>query len=113
LNSPVEYGGGDNIIAGLMGSNCGIEYLRALIRYGADINHENDYGKTALHKAAQDKNENNVRVLIELGADKSIIDYQKSTPKDYWPEMFIKLESEELLNSLHGEITGGMGKRRM
>ena len=49
------------------------EILELLLEHGADINHQNRHGETVLHNLAHNLDEDEVKYLISLGADKAIL----------------------------------------
>ena len=56
------------------------EMIWILLKYGADINAQNDYGATPLHWAASSPNPEVVRVLLEQSADPNISTHVGMTP---------------------------------
>ncbi len=60
-----------------------VKSLKLLLKAGADVNAKNQYGKTALHYAAEAGNSLNVKALLDGGADKNIKDLEGRTPLDY------------------------------
>jgi hypothetical protein len=56
--------------------------LRLVLAAGADPNHANDYGQTALHRAAQVSDVAVVRALLDAGADPNRKDASGATPLD-------------------------------
>lgn len=70
-----------------------------LIRKGADINVANDFGKTALHLAAQKGHDKIAELLVKHGANVHSLDSHGRTPlfwasfkgkKTYYTECIIK-----------------------
>lgn len=74
--------------------------IEVLIRAGADLNAQNKYGQTALMFASQRRNERVVKLLLDNGANRSLVDYRGHTANDYAQEKDYKqLEVERLLKS--------------
>jgi ankyrin repeat protein len=57
--------------------------IRELAKRGANVNAFDAMGRTPLHIAAIYKNDKAVEVLLELGADPSIIDVEGLTPAEH------------------------------
>lgn len=57
-----------------------IDYVKILIKNGANINHQDKNGWTALHFAAQDYKPEMANVLIESEADIEAVDIYGNTP---------------------------------
>ena len=49
-----------------------LENLELLVKYGANVNHQDKRGFTSLHRAAEMGKNNLVLRLLEIGADKEI-----------------------------------------
>ncbi len=60
-----------------------IEEVERMVIKGADINSQDDYGRTPLHIAAAENHNIDMRVLIDLGADVNLQDQQGRTPMMY------------------------------
>lgn len=60
-----------------------IEVLRKLVSLGADINHQNSHGRTALMSACLVGSIELVEALVELGADPNFTDAKGGTAIDY------------------------------
>lgn len=74
--------------------------IKILIRAGADVNAQNKYGQTALMFASQRRNERVVKLLLDHGADKSLVDNRGYTANDYAMEPdYTQLELERLLKN--------------
>lgn len=61
------------------------------IRYNADLDKQNDLGKTALHISCLNKSEEITKFLIYSGAKQNIVDSKGNTAKDYAPQEFTDL----------------------
>ena len=57
--------------------------VELLISYGADINHQDKNGLTALHVAARGRHSDICRILLENGANAAILDSIKNSPLHY------------------------------
>lgn len=63
---------------------CDISYAKLLLEHGADVNiASKTYGFTALHYASSSGNKNMVQLLLEYGADTSIMDDIGFTAEKY------------------------------
>jgi ankyrin repeat protein len=58
----------------------GADVARVLIEAGADVNRQCEHGRTALHMAAAWGQAGVVRLLLENGADPTIVDDEGMTP---------------------------------
>lgn len=56
----------------------------ALVERGADVNHKDSDGLTALHYACLCENPEMIKMLIKKGADENAVDNDGSKPKDYF-----------------------------
>ena len=56
-----------------------MDEVRRLIKYGANVNHQDHKGKTALHRAAKSGFIETMKVLIELGATIDVKDEKGET----------------------------------
>lgn len=61
-----------------------VALAEALLERGADVNHKDSDGLTALHYACLCENPEMIRMLIKKGADESAVDNDGSKPKDYF-----------------------------
>lgn len=73
------------------------DFIKLLIDNGADINPINDDTKTPLMYAAIEGLDSHVKLLLELGADKTIKDLEGKTALDYAKEMLIAYPRDEML----------------
>lgn len=85
------------------------DYITLLIQNGADIDPINDEGKTPLMYAAIEGLASHVKVLVKLGADKTIKDTNRKTALDHAKEMLIVYPQDEtaytsIIQELGGEI---------
>ncbi len=71
--------GGYNKSTALSFFNIPSELVRWLVEQGADINAQDSYSRTALHKHAISWT-GHIELLLELGADIEAVDYQNETP---------------------------------
>jgi hypothetical protein len=62
------------------------EIVKLLCKYGANIDHQNQYNNSALHIAVACANIEAIRALIELGAKKNLINFNQKTPFEVIPE---------------------------
>ena len=60
--------------------------LQILIDSGAQINHQDNDGNTALHYALMGENFELAKFLVGKGADKTIKNNDGETPEDLWEE---------------------------
>ena len=60
----------------------GVEVARVLIEAGADVNKRCEHGRTALHMAAAWGHADVAQLLLENGADATIVDDEGMTPVD-------------------------------
>ncbi|MEO6160700.1 MAG: ankyrin repeat domain-containing protein [Pelobium sp.] len=81
------------------------EFVRLFLKYGANINHQNNKGQTALHLAVIKADTAMTAFLIQRGgANKEIIDNDKLTPlklaqeKGYEPVVKVIRDSDPLIN---------------
>ena len=94
------------------------ESLRILIdKYGAEINSISNYGGTALMQASKNGHIDNVILLLEKGADKSVRTPKGETAlsfaKEYgYFEVFKKLSENEMLKSSNEAIQSGSLKNQ-
>ena len=58
-----------------------VPLVRLFLKAGAEINHQDRYGETALFQAIQEEHLAVVRVLLEAGADVNLKDHQGQTEK--------------------------------
>ena len=58
------------------------DVIMSLMRAGSDVNHKNNYGDTALVRAAEGGHEELCRILLEHGADMDIKDSWGKTALD-------------------------------
>jgi ankyrin repeat protein/DNA-directed RNA polymerase subunit RPC12/RpoP len=58
--------------------------LRRLAELGNPLDAANRNGRTALHLAALDGNDGNVRTLLDLGADATLRDHKGDTARELW-----------------------------
>ncbi|KAE9546613.1 hypothetical protein FO519_010175, partial [Halicephalobus sp. NKZ332] len=75
-----------------------IECVRTLVMKGADINHQDHYGRTALHGAAKDGNYEIAKFLVENGANASLKTNNGNTALDLAAKSSEK--NEELIQYL-------------
>ena len=61
-----------------------VALAEALIERGAEVNHRDSDGLTALHYACLCENPEMIRMLLKKGADESAVDNDGSKPKDYF-----------------------------
>lgn len=61
-----------------------IALAEALIEGGAEINHKDSDGLTALHYACLCENPEMIKMLVKKGADENAVDNDGSKPKDYF-----------------------------
>ena len=54
--------------------------VRHLLKFGADVNHQDHKGKTALHRAAKAGFIKTMQILIDAGADLELADNDNETP---------------------------------
>jgi len=54
--------------------------IKTLLEHGAKVNHKNQHGRTALHKAAMYNSKEVMNLLISYGADVNARDEHQSTP---------------------------------
>lgn len=59
------------------------ECCEKLLRYGANVNYQNEEGETALHKAVYSQSNECIRKLLQAGADEMIADNAGMYPKTY------------------------------
>jgi ankyrin repeat protein len=62
------------------------ELLGWLIEQGANINHQDRNGDSALHFAGQEKNEDAAKLLLKAGADLNVVDVYANAP--LWRAVF-------------------------
>lgn len=60
------------------------ETLKVLLEHSADVNAQDNEGKTALHLAAFVHNKRSIRILLSHGANKAIKCINGNKPKDYY-----------------------------
>lgn len=72
-----------------------IELLRWLIENGADINHQDRNGYSALHFAAQEKTQEVAKLLLDNGASLELTDIHGNTP--IWTAIFNAKEELDLV----------------
>ena len=74
-----------------------IDVLTLLVEYGADINHRNLKGETAVMIAAKNGHKNAVNFLVENGADPEIRDYLGQSVNDFFDVrgIIVKKQQEE------------------
>jgi ankyrin repeat protein len=85
LNGRAENGDGGNTALWFAAQGPwpgGVEVARALIEAGADVNNQCEHGRTALHMAAAWGHADSVRLLLENGADATIIDDEGLSPPE-------------------------------
>src|SRR5688500_3481788 len=58
----------------------GVDVARVLIEAGADVNKQCEHGRTALHMAAAWGHADVVQLLLENGANPTVVDHQGMTP---------------------------------
>lgn len=58
--------------------------VRRLVELGVPLEATNNNQRTALHRAAIEGHDENVRVLLDAGADATAVDAQGRTPRDLW-----------------------------
>jgi ankyrin repeat protein len=58
------------------------EIARFLLEHGANVNHAQNHGDTALHWAVMDRNPELIRMLLAAGADPAARTSQGYTPLD-------------------------------
>ena len=58
------------------------EIAKLLLEHGADVNHAQNHGETALHAAVQDQNPPLIRILILAGANTAAKTSEGYTPMD-------------------------------
>jgi ankyrin repeat protein len=74
--SPLEYAIGHDQLTGS-------DYVKRLLRHGADVNHRNSENETPLTFAAFAGDPEMIRKLIELGANPSVVDARGATFQAY------------------------------
>jgi ankyrin repeat protein len=62
------------------------DLLSWLIEQGANINHQDRNGDSALHFAGQEKNEEAAKLLLDVGADLNVVDVYGNAP--LWRAVF-------------------------
>jgi len=70
--------------------------IATLIGLGGDINLQDDEGCTPLHVASRLQNKEGTKILIELGADTTILDRKGNTHTQAAKEMFTKMMQSQL-----------------
>ncbi len=85
VNAPAENGDGGNTALWFAAQGSwpnGVDVARVLIEAGADVNKPCEHGRTALHMAAAWGHVDVVQLLLENGANPTIIDDHGMTPPD-------------------------------
>ena len=73
-----------------------IDVIKLLLKYGAKINFQDEYGYTAIFFAIENGRIDAVRVLIDNGADLNIKTIEGANPH-YWAKKFNKYEMLDIL----------------
>ena len=64
------------------GRGWSLDIVRLLLDAGANTNHQNNYGGSALHFASWNGQLEHVRLLLDFGADPNLADEDGSTPSN-------------------------------
>jgi len=57
--------------------------VRLLLSWGADVNAQDDMGRTALHRAAGCGMTGAIKILLEKGADREVRDFTERTALEW------------------------------
>ncbi len=83
LNTPLHYAVDDLFIKDEAKLESRIQMIHLLVAAGADVNAQNNYGRTPLHQAAQCRHAKQfISTLLQYGADPNIKDKDGSTPQE-------------------------------
>jgi hypothetical protein len=88
------------------------EVIRALLKAGADINFQNNYGETALYKAVFLDSIEAINTLLMYGADISLKNKKGKSPIGFAigdTKLFMENVAESEMNRMKGEKIGTIG----
>ncbi|XP_013403535.1 ankyrin repeat domain-containing protein 7-like [Lingula anatina] len=82
VNGKDKFGGSslDGLLCTGLKGNAEVAKQQVLLDSGAELNAQDSYGRTPLHRAACTRDENTVRLLLERGADPNITNKDGRTP---------------------------------